>query len=76
MSRAMFFYHPCPACGRLLEIHIRHLGREFECIHCGYNLIATDTDGPPTTMVSSRTCPRDDMLDTATESHDDDLPPR
>jgi hypothetical protein len=34
MSRNVYFYQPCPICGRSLQVRIEYLGRTVCCRHC------------------------------------------
>lgn len=34
MVKITYFLHPCPTCGRNLEIRVQYLGRKVVCQHC------------------------------------------
>ncbi len=55
MENPVYFYQPCPVCGRSLRIRVTLLGKTVYCQHCGGGF--TSRDESMTQMPAAESAP-------------------
>lgn len=62
-----YYAQECPTCGRSLQIHVEHMGKQVVCQHCQANFVACDPSNACDRDTDSVLRRVDDLLDAAAQ---------